>query len=111
MHELTRKLVLDSGRSQVLQGCADQICDVVVKNVAPGPIQMLISIALCVNLALNYIMMLAPSRQYVESAVLLHLADCFPSIFVPSHESISDQDVDVDVGEYMLQCVVWRIGV
>jgi hypothetical protein len=52
-----------------------------VKNVKAGPMQLMICIALCLNIALSYVLMLAPSRQYLESALVITLTKRYPHLF------------------------------
>jgi len=73
--------IRDPQTGKVLRGCEDQLCDVVVKNMAPGVVRGLVCLALCLNLALTYVLMLAPSRQYVENAIVAQLADWQPAAF------------------------------
>jgi len=73
--------VHDPKTGEILRGCEDQLCDVVVKNMAPGVVQGLVCIALCLNLALTYVLMLAPSRQYIENAIVVQLAEWKPGVF------------------------------
>lgn len=52
--------------SGVVAGCDVEkpyMCDDVVKNLSPGPLEVLVSIALILNIAIGYVLMLAPSRQ------------------------------------------------
>lgn len=48
---------------------------------APGAVQALVCLALCLNLALTYVLMLAPSRQYLEDALVAKLAVWRPHVF------------------------------
>mmetsp|Transcript_77129 Transcript_77129/g.221657 ORF Transcript_77129/g.221657 Transcript_77129/m.221657 type:complete len:553 (+) Transcript_77129:346-2004(+) len=73
----------DPVNHKVLQGCSRTICDNIVKNVSEGPVQIFISAALIGNLAITFVLMLAPSREYMEAAVLGSLARAYPSTFAP----------------------------
>lgn len=55
--------------SGVVAGCDVErpyMCDNVVKNLSPGPIEVLVSLALILNIAIGYVLMLAPSRQVIN---------------------------------------------
>jgi hypothetical protein len=49
--------------------------------------QMLVSIALILNIAIGYVLMLAPSRQYIEAAALGTLSAWLPDSFSSNHSS------------------------
>jgi len=54
----------------VVTGCEEHVCQNVIINLTPGPIKVVVSLSLIIAISLGYVIVLAPAREHIESAIL-----------------------------------------
>ena len=51
-------------------GCESHVCQNIILNLSPGPLRDFAGFALVVAIVLSYVIILAPAREHIESAIL-----------------------------------------
>jgi hypothetical protein len=70
-------IVMDStGAPQ--PGCESHVCQNIILNLSPGPLRNFAGFALVVAIVLSYVIILAPAREHIESAILRSVAPSSP---------------------------------
>lgn len=65
---------------KIVPGCENHVCQNVIINLGPGPTKTLVSLALVIAISLGYIMVLAPARENIETAIVNKFSGgCFQS--------------------------------
>jgi len=54
----------------IVPGCEEHVCQNIIINLSPGPTKVVVSIALIIAISLGYIIVLAPAREHIETAIL-----------------------------------------
>ena len=54
----------------VVPGCEEHVCQNIIINLTPGPIKVTVSVSLIIAISLGYVIVLAPAREHIETAIL-----------------------------------------
>jgi len=63
----------------VVPGCEDHVCQNIIINLTPGPTKAIVSLALVIAISLGYIIVLAPAREHIETAILSNTSNSYCS--------------------------------